>query len=183
MAKVDLILPDRFIEAKIVSLNDSTLKTFLTEYISSFKANKDAGIGVALFGNQGTGKSYAAAALARALVSKGNSVMWAPTVEVFNQLLDFKDYRLPRYFSLKSNLKDAEVVIFDDFSQLHSYPRIRETFFEVIDTRYAWKRPTIFTANFIINKEEDWNTQVASCFNNSLARRIRAMTDGFVYVS
>lgn len=157
------------------------MKALLDAYLQKYDELRVQGRGVGLYGTPGAGKTYGAAALARALVHRGVDVRWAPTVEVFNQLLDFRDFRISKYFQLKYDLKATEVVIFDDVGQLRDYPRIREVFFEVIDERYSWQRPTIFTANMLsdINLEEE----LTKYFNTSLARRMQEMTKGFTYIN
>lgn len=174
-----LILPDRFLEADWNKI-DSSLKVMLEDYLTNFEKYETKGLGPALFGSPGTGKTYAAAALSRKLVSKTVPVLWSSTVQDLNLLLDYRDYRSKNYFTLKNRLLTTRVVVFDDFGQLRDFERIRELFFEIVDYRYAWKCPTIFTANFSIVDEKGWDN-VKECFNPALARRIRLMSQGLIY--
>lgn len=176
-----LVLPDRFLEADWEKIEPS-LKSMLEDYLTKFSSYESKGLGPALFGTPGTGKTYASAALARKLVGQFVPVYWAPTVQELNLIIDFRDYKAKSYFAMKNRLMATRVVVFDDFGQLRDFPRIRELFFEIIDYRYAWKKPTIFTANFSIEKEEDWE-QVSKCFNPSLRRRIQLMSQGLIYSS
>lgn len=174
-----LILPERFLEADWDKI-DTPLKVILEEYLVNFEKYEEKGLAPALFGQPGTGKTYAAAALSRKLVRKTIPVWWSSVVHDFNTILDLRDYRAPNYFTLKNRLLTNRVVVFDDFGQLRNFERIRELFFEVVDYRYAEKSPTIFTANFAISNEQGWD-QVAECFSPALARRIQAMSQGLTY--
>lgn len=173
--------PDRFVDAVFDSKSDPELVQMLTQYSQNFLEYEKEGLGPALFGKAGAGKTHAAAALARTLVSKNVQVVWANTVGALNLTLDYRDYKHSSYFKLKALLKEARVVVFDDFGQLRDFSRIRELFFEIVDDRYAWKKPTIFTANFEIKSEKDWLDEIGKCFNVALARRIYSMSKGLVY--
>ena len=172
-----LILPDRFITATFDEKTNQNILELMTEYLVNLEKYENEGLGPALFGPAGIGKTHAVAALAKRLVFKGKKVHWASTVQELNDIVDFRDYKSQVYFSRKKKLKETEFVIFDDFGQLRDFPRIRELFFEIIDYRYTWKKPTIFTATF---PGEGWEN-VASCFNASLTRRIKDMAKGLVY--
>lgn len=176
-----LRLPDRYVEAKVDSRTDPTVREIITAYSDNFDSYAKEGIAPAFFGAQGAGKTHAAAALSRLLASKGHLVYWAPTIHKFNVALDFRDFRDPQYWQQMDKLYNAPILVLDDFGQLRDYNRIRELFFQVVDYRYSWKRPTIFTANFNIMTDEDWEVQIGSCFNAALARRVKAMSDGLVY--
>ena len=179
----DLTIPERYINAHISLIRDDNAKAILGDYVKKFSILEDSGQGIALFGKPGTGKTYNMAALAKILTSKGVQVKWAPVVDMFNKLLDYRDFkRGEAYFKLKNDLKEAQVLMLDDFGQLRDYVRIRETFFEIVDYRYSWNKPTIFTANFAGDGKLDWK-EVAECFNSSLARRVEDMTKGYVYIS
>ena len=178
---VSVILPERYIDAEIDNKTNQSVEHMITYYHQNFiKVFEPAGLAPVFFGVPGAGKTHAAAALSKILVSMGVEVGWADTVETFNKLLDYRDFRSNSYFRLKNDLQDRRVLVFDDFGQLRDFDRIRELFFQIVNYRYAWKKPTIFTANFVVDSQEDWETKVGGCFNPSLARRIQAMSDGLV---
>lgn len=181
VAQNALVIPDRFVEAAFDESSDKELVKMLMSYTDNFGKYEQDGLGPAIFGKAGAGKTYAVAAVSRALVARNIPVLWANTVEVLNLILDYRDYKAKSYFGLKRALMDTRVVVFDDFGQLRDFSRIRELFFEIVDHRYAWKRSTIFTANFQITTEKDWEKEIGQCFNVALARRIKAMSKGLVY--
>lgn len=176
-----LVLPSRFVDAEWSKI-EPELRSMLEDYSNNFDGYEAKGLAPALFGDPGAGKTYAAAVLASRLVAKFVPVYWAPTVQELNLILDLHDYKAKSYFSLKNRLLQTRVVVFDDFGQLRDFNRIRELFFEIVDFRYSWRKPTIFTANFNIEKDNDWE-EVSKCFNASLTRRIRQMSQGLVYNS
>lgn len=177
-----LVLPERYVEAKFDYEPKSPLGKLILDYTSNFDKYRAEGLAPALFGKAGGGKTYGAAVISRILVHKDIPVYWANTVTEINGILDLRDFRASKYFATKQRLLATDVLVLDDFGQLQEYPRIRELFFEIVDYRYAWKKPTIFTANFEIDgkEEEGWN-EVTKCFSPALARRIRAMSKGLVY--
>lgn len=181
LAQELLVLPDRFISANMNDTMPVALREMISHYVNHFTEYSQQGIGPGFFGTAGAGKTYSAAVLSRMLAAAGVPVYWAPTVSELTRILDYKDFRSAKYFMAKDRLLNTRVVVFDDFGQLKDFPRIRDLFFELIDGRYSWKLPTIFTANIKIEKESDWENQVAQLFNSSLARRIKDMTKGLVY--
>jgi DNA replication protein DnaC len=175
-----LVLPDRFLKARVDEKTNPAIKELLREYIGHLEEYKAAGVAPSFFGTAGSGKTYAAAVVAKLLIAKGARVYWASTVSELNKLLDYRDYRFESYFALKNKLLTTDVVIFDDFGQLRDYQRVRETFFEIVDYRYSWKLSTIFTANFNLDVEENW-TIVGKGFGGMLARRVQSMSEGLVF--
>lgn len=179
----ELVLPERFRKLKWSDRIDNTLLGMLLDYILRFKSYAEEGKAPALFGRPGTGKSYCAALVANELVANASvkTCVWAPTVEKLNHILDLRDFRKESYFGSKQRLFEADFLVFDDFGQLRDFPRIREFFFEIVDHRYAWKKPTMFTANFTGATTKELEKEIAKCFTESLARRILTMSEGFVY--
>ena len=174
-----LILPERFIRARIDEKTHPAVRELLNDYIKQYDDAIAQCVAPSFFGVAGTWKTYAAAILAKVIHSRGHKVYWCQTVGDLNKILDYRDYKAESYFTLKDKLLNTEFVIFDDFGQLRNYSRLRELFFEIVDYRYVWKRLTTFTANFNINSKEDWATAVAG-FGPALARRVHAMSAGYL---
>lgn len=175
-----LILPNRFLNARIDDQTNPTIVAMIKEYVGNLDKYEALGIAPSFFGTAGSGKTYAAAIVGKLLAARGYPVYWAQTVLELNKLLDYRDFRTEAYFSLKNKLLTTKVVILDDFGQLRDYQRVRETFFEIVDYRYAWKLQTVFTANFNLEDEENW-TLVGKGFGGMLARRIKAMSEGLTF--
>lgn len=181
MAQDLLVLPERFFVALLDDKTNTSIKAIANEFCNNFNRYSSKGLGPAFFGAPGAGKTHAAAAVARIVNTRGVQTYWASTVEELNLVLDLKDYRVKSYFTKKDILKNTEFVVFDDFGQLTDFPRIRELFFEIVDHRYSWKLPTLFTANFTISQDIDWEREIGQCFNTSLARRIKDMSQGLAF--
>jgi len=175
-----LILPDRFLNAKIDDKTNKNIVLMVKEYITNLEKYQELGVAPSFFGVAGAGKTYAAAVVAKLLTARHIPVFWSQTVSELNKLLDYRDFKSGTYFTLKNKLLTTKIVVFDDFGQLRDYERIREIFFEIVDYRYAWKLSTIFTANFNLDEEENW-TIVGKGFGGMLARRIKAMSDGLTF--
>ena len=63
VAQNSLVLPSRFIGATFDKSSDPELVKMLMEYANNFEAYESQGLGPAIFGKAGAGKSHAAAAL------------------------------------------------------------------------------------------------------------------------
>jgi DNA replication protein DnaC len=173
-----VIIPDRFWEAEIATHKNLEIKSLLLDYLQNYKQYCNQGQAPALFGSPGIGKSYGAAALIKKLPIQS---LWVPVVQKFNYLIDLRDFRKENYFSSKHQLFETQFLVMDDFGQLRDFARIRELFFEVVDYRYSWKLPTMFTANFVSSDPKDLEMEISKCFNSSLARRILTMGEGMIY--
>jgi DNA replication protein DnaC len=119
----------------------------------------DEAINVLAFGLPGAGKSHALAALGRALVEQGRSVLWAPTYSLIQELLAAKrDLELPRKLR---KLDSFELVVLDDIGYVKQTPEEAEVLFTLLAERYE-RRSTALTSNLVFS---DWDR----IFKNKMA--------------
>lgn len=179
---VKLEIPKLFDNASLSTIKDEAVREFANHYVTEFTKYFLSGKAPLLLGSSGVGKTFVAAAIARALAFDEEfdytaPVLWIDTVERLNHLLDLRDFRLAsEYFDKKRKIKKTPVVVLDDVLQLREFERIRELLFEIVNYRYSEKLPTIITAN-IQNTKEHW-TELTREVGSPLARRMREMSEG-----
>lgn len=177
-----LKIPRRFILAEFDELTAKPAKDNGEAFISNFDYFYEQGIAPSFVGTAGTGKTHASAAIARTLAIQGVPCFWVSVVRALNKLMDYKDFRMQdEYFALKRNIITTPYVVMDDFSHLQTFTRTRELFYELVDTRYASKLPTTFTANVDIGGiEADLTNALEEKFGAAIIRRVKAMSEGML---
>jgi len=185
-SEVTLHVPRLFADASIEVIADEQAKSLATYYVENFTPLFLQGHAPLLLGASGLGKTFIAAAIAKALAPGGSSgyntpVLWVDVVEAFNDLLDLRDFRQAgAYFKTKRRIKQTPLVVLDDVLQLREFDRIRELLFEVVNYRYAEKLPTIVTAN--IQNSGNVDTELVHGVGAPLARRLKEMSKDLVIV-
>ena len=111
------------------------------EHWDKFRSN---GMGLLLFGDVGTGKSYAAGCIANALIEKGHSVRFVGLSDVVNRMQGV--YGRDRDDYMESLLK-PELLILDDLGSERNTSFGREQVFDVINKRTLSGKPLIVTTN------------------------------------
>lgn len=104
--------------------------------------------GLLLWGNVGTGKSYAAAAIANYLLSKVVPVVMVSFVEIIKNI-ESKKMTQDEIISL---MNSAQLVIFDDLGAERSSDFALEKVYSIIDSRYRKKLPMIVTTNLTMDQ-------------------------------
>lgn len=115
----------------------------LKQYAENFDAEKANGMGRLLFGPTGTGKSYAAACVANALLNKGYLVHMTSFAEIRNVVQSNFDGRQQYYDRLAS----FDLLVLDDLGAESDSAYMKEIVQRVINDRYDSKMPVIITTN------------------------------------
>ena len=116
-------------------------------YAQNWDEFKKAGIGLLLFGNVGTGKSYAAGCIANALIDKEVSVLMAGVSDVVNRMQG--NFGADRD-SYMTSLTRSELLILDDLGAERNTSFGKERVFDVINRRRLTGKPMIITTNIPI---------------------------------
>ena len=105
---------------------------------------KKAGIGLLLFGNVGTGKSYAAGCIANALIDRLESVLFVGMSDAVNRMQG--NFGTDRDHYMKSLMR-PDLLILDDLGAERNTSFGRERVFDVVDKRLLTGKPMIVTTN------------------------------------
>jgi DNA replication protein DnaC len=122
--------------------NEKIMKAMLA-YAVNFDTMKEQGKGLILFGSVGTGKTYAAAAIANELIDAGVPVYMTNFARIANTVSGLFDGRQEYYDSLNR----FPLLIIDDLAAERKTEYMSEIVFNVIDSRYRSGLPLIVTTN------------------------------------
>ena len=108
-------------------------------YVENFKKMREDGKGLLLFGTVGTGKTFAAACIANALIDKGYPCLMARLSDIAQGIFDgdFTCHDFNKY----------PLLILDDLGAERKTEYMQEIVFSVIDSRYRARLPLIVTSN------------------------------------
>lgn len=116
-------------------------------YAQNWDEFKKAGIGLLLFGDVGTGKTYAAGCIANALIDKEVSVLMVGVYDMVNRMQG--NFGADRD-SYMTSLMRPELLILDDLGAERNTSFGKERVFDVINRRRLTGKPMIITTNIPI---------------------------------
>ena len=112
-------------------------------YALNFDEFRKQGKGLLLFGTVGTGKTYAAACIANALIDRGIPVLMTNFARIANTVGGMWEGKQEYYDSLNR----FPLLILDDLAAERKTEYMSEIVFNVIDARYRAGLPLIITTN------------------------------------
>lgn len=130
--------------------NEKNLKLCI-RYAEKFTEMVEKNQGLLMWGNVGTGKSYAAAAIANYLLSQAIPVVMVSFVEIIKDI-ESKKMTQDQIISL---INCAQLVIFDDLGAERDSSFALEKVYSIIDSRYRKKLPMIVTTNLTMDQMKD----------------------------
>lgn len=125
----------------------------MQKYVENFPELRKKGQGLLLYGPVGTGKTYAAAEVANALIDKGYSALVTNFARIANTVSGIYDGKQAYYDSLNR----FELLVIDDLAAERKTEYMQEIVYNVIDSRYRAGLPMIITTN--LTAEELKNPQ------------------------
>lgn len=123
--------------------SNEKIKNAMMRYVENFDKMREGGKGLLLFGTVGTGKTYAAACIANALIDKGYPVLMTNFARIANTVSGMFEGKQEYYDSLNR----FTLLILDDLSAERKTEYMQEIVFNVIDARYRAGLPLIVTTN------------------------------------
>ena len=124
--------------------NSPRLINTAKRYVNGWEEMRAKNIGLCLFGNVGTGKTYAAACIANALIDKGVRVIMTDFSRVINSMQSFDVRDKNGYIS---NICDSSLLIIDDLGAERQSEYALQICEQVINERAKSKKPLILTTN------------------------------------
>lgn len=105
------------------------------------------GIGMLLWGNVGTGKTFMAACIANQLIENNIPVLMTSFTKIINEIFSMKDKT--EYFKQFNRYK---LLIIDDLGTERQSDYAMEQVFNVVDERYKSGQPIIITTNLSVEE-------------------------------
>ena len=118
-------------------------------YVQNWDTFRGKSMGLLLWGDVGTGKSYIVGCIANALLDKGVPVMMTNFARLLNRLTDMYSGDRNAYID---DLNRYPLLIIDDLGVERNSEFAREQVFSIIDSRYRSQLPMIVTTNLTLNE-------------------------------
>jgi len=118
------------------------------EFAETFGDRKD-GLGLLIWGQPGNGKSHLAAAICHQLKEAGHTVVFQKVPNLLERIRStFRRGAHESEREIMDALRRCELLVLDDIGAEKVTDWVLEVMFRIIDSRYSWRRPVVFTTNF-----------------------------------
>lgn len=117
------------------------------KYVENFSEMRKMGKGLLLYGNTGTGKTYAACEIANALIDEGISARVTDFAHILRKLQGTFDKQ--EYID---DLNDCQLLVIDDLGIERDTAYGKEVVYSIVDSRYKSGKPFLITTNLSIEK-------------------------------
>ena len=118
-------------------------------YVDRWSEMKEKNLGLLIWGNVGTGKTFFAGCIANALIDKGIPVVMTNFSKIINTLTGMFSEDKNRFIE---SLSRCELLIIDDLGIERNSEFALEQVFSVIDSRYRSRKPLIVTTNLTLDE-------------------------------
>ena len=119
------------------------------KYVCNWNTMYKDNIGLLIFGDVGTGKTYMAACIANALIDLGISVLFTDFSTIINNMMDFSTGNNNDYLN---SLQKYSLLIIDDLGVERTTDTALQYVEDVINARYKTKLPILITTNKSVNE-------------------------------
>lgn len=116
-------------------------------YVDNFAQFREQGKGLLLYGGVGTGKTFAAACIANALIDTGRPCLMTNFARVLNTLWSIEEKQ-----AYIDSFNKFDLLVLDDLGTERRSEYAQEQVFNVIDGRYRAGLPLIITTNLSIEE-------------------------------
>lgn len=121
----------------------------INRYVSKWEQVKSENIGLLLWGDVGTGKTFYAACIANHLIDKGVPVMMTDFRKVVNHMS--KNFGEERERFLKE-MNGYDLIVVDDLGVERQTEFVQEQVYDFIDSRYKAGKPIVITTNLTLDE-------------------------------
>ena len=122
------------------------------EYVEQWNKMKSMSMGLLLWGDTGTGKSFFAGCIANALINKGIPVLMTNFARILNTLTCMYSEDRNEFID---GFNKYELLIIDDLGMERNSEFALEQVYNIIDSRYRSKKPLIVTTNLTLSELKD----------------------------
>lgn len=151
------IIKNAFYDSNLRSINFESVKTLkapqldIKSYADNFVEFKQKGVGKLIFGDIGSGKSFAAISLANRLIDFGFSVKYSSLSRLYRSV-DFSSFD-----SLLDNLKTFDLLIIDDFLDGSETNYFLSNVHQIINSRVESSLPIVVVTNLLVSHMKSHN--------------------------
>jgi len=132
---------------------------------------------ILLEGGYGCGKTHLAAAIGNDAVQRGKATLFITVPDLLDSLRISYRSQETTFEERFNDIRDAELLIMDDFGTQNATAWAQEKLFQVINYRYINKLPTVITTNLILDEIE---SRIRSRLQDaSLVRHIRIIAPDY----
>lgn len=145
---------DTFDQRGRVGMNDKQLQSIEWAYNHSLRFASSLNGWLLLAGGYGTGKTHLAAAIANYAVQMGVPTLFITVPDLLDSLrfaFDSPDTTFEERFE---QIRNAELLILDDFGTQYATGWAQEKLFQIINYRYINKMPLVITTNLAMDEIE-----------------------------
>lgn len=128
------------------------ISKYIKKYVEKFEEIKPKGLGLLLFGNVGTGKTFYAYCIANALIDNGYNVATTTLTEVIKIAQNFDREAERNIYKILSN----DVILIDDIGTERQTSFAYEQIFNFIDKATAYNKVLILTTNLTLEELESY---------------------------
>ena len=118
-------------------------------YVANWEEFRKSSMGLLLWGDVGTGKSFIAGCIANALLDRGVPVLMTNFTRVLNRMTDMYSGSRNAYID---SFRSYQLLIIDDLGVERNSEFAQEQVFNIIDGRYRSQLPMIVTTNLTIEE-------------------------------
>jgi len=137
--------------------------------------------GLLLMGPVGVGKTHLAVAILRGLISKGVPCLFYESGSLLKRIQDsYNPISKASEMGVLRPVFETEVLVLDELGATVPTDWVRDTLYQIINTRYNQKKLTIFTTNFLDDRDAESggpdSSDVASDAKEKTVKRSRPST-------
>lgn len=118
--------------------------------------------GLLLMGPVGVGKTHLAVAIMKGLIDKGVSCLFYESGSLLKQIQDsYNSISQTSEMRVLEPVFQAEVLVLDELGATVPTDWVRDTMYQIINTRYNQRKLTIFTTNFLDERQQSVDDSAA----------------------
>lgn len=150
LSLMDEKVKDSTFESFAVTAENARQLKICRRYVEAFDQMQEKNQGMIFWGNPGTGKTFASACIANALLDQQRSVVMTSFVKLIAEVQKFDSSNDEEAIIRRMNR--ASLLIIDDLGAERSTDFALERVYNIIDSRYRARKPMILTTNLSLRQ-------------------------------